>query len=85
MENKRKAKTEELKFEPPKPEDLPPLLEPEVPTFILVDEFLYSIRGNYMIETIGGFVQWIRQKSVPKKLPLSSWKSLFDEYSNRKV
>jgi len=62
--------------------------EPEsVPVMIKFNEFLSSISKSreFLPETIGGFVFWMKREGVPKSLPFNRWKELLVEYSIRKT
>jgi hypothetical protein len=59
----------------------------EMPTMIKINEFLSSVSKskNFLPETIGGFINWMKQSGIPKALPFTRWKELFEEYSKRIV
>ncbi len=90
----RKAKKSEVSMErKPEPEILEvkepvslPVRE-EMPVMIKFNEFLFSISKSreFLPETIGGFVAWMKREGVPKSLPYNRWKELLVEYSKRKV
>jgi hypothetical protein len=56
-------------------------------TLIKFQEFLFTIQKNkkYPIETIGGFINWMKRQGFPKSYPFSKWKELLDKYVIRKV
>jgi len=87
MTTERKAKKSEVTMEK-KPEILEVQKEPEsVPVMIKFNEFLSSISKSreFLPETIGGFVFWMKREGVPKSLPFNRWKELLVEYSIRKT
>jgi hypothetical protein len=49
------------------------------------NEFLNSLKGKYLIETIGGFSNWMKRYGIPKSLNETQWKDKLDEFMNRKV
>jgi hypothetical protein len=49
------------------------------------NEFLSSLKNSYLIETIGGFVNWMKRNGIPKSLTSVQWKEKLEEYINRKV
>jgi hypothetical protein len=56
------------------------------PTMIKLSEFINSssLRKTYKVETLGGFLFWVKDKA-PAKLPLENWKKLLDQFANRIV
>jgi hypothetical protein len=86
MTAERKAK-KEVAMEK-KPETLEMRKEPEsVPVMIKFNEFISSVSKSksreFLPETIGGFVFWMKREGVPKSLPYERWKELLVEYSKR--
>jgi hypothetical protein len=59
--------------------------EEEIPQFIKIEEFLSSVSRKYPIESLGGFVSWIKKDGMPRKLPFNKWKELLDTFRQRKV
>ena len=89
----RKAKKSEkseivMEKQPEVKEPLPPYVSrEEQPAKIKFNEFLNSISKSreFLPETIGGFVSWMRREGIPKSLSFDRWKELLVEYSQRKV
>ena len=67
----------------------PEIYEKEVvskpPVLISFNEFVGSIRNDYLIETLGGFINWMQKRGIQYKLPHEKWKEQLDTYVNRKV
>ena len=64
-----------------------PTLEPEpMPTMIRLTEFLNSepIRKAHKVETLGGFLNWVKNRSAAK-LPFDGWNKLLEQFSSRIV
>jgi hypothetical protein len=57
-----------------------------MPTMINLTEFINTgaLRKNFKVETLGGFLLWVKDKA-PTKLPFHNWKSLLDQFANRIV
>lgn len=74
---------------PEVPQEVPkaPISREEMPTMIKFNEFLSSVSKSreFLPETIGGFVSWMKREGMPKALPFTRWKELFVEYSKRIV
>ena len=64
-----------------------PISREEMPVMIKFNEFLFTISKSkeFLPETIGGFVAWMKRNGVPKSLPFNRWKELLVEYSIRKT
>lgn len=59
--------------------------EEPVPSLVKIEEFLKSISRSYGIESLGGFVNWIKREGAPPKWPFQMWKNKLDEYLGRKI
>lgn len=71
----RKSKGEEvMKFEEEKV---------DVPSLVRIEEFLKSISKEYPVESLGGFVYWIKKQGAPVRWPFSMWKQRLEEYLGR--
>jgi hypothetical protein len=93
MTTERKAKKEVTMEKKPEilevqkePESVP-IRREETPVMIKFNEFLSSISKSreFLPETIGGFIFWMKREGVPKSLPFNRWKELLVEYSIRKT
>jgi hypothetical protein len=74
------VKEREAKKEPSK------LEAPVRLTMIGLNEFINtgSLSRTYKVETLGGFLTWVKGKA-PSKLPFESWRKMLDEFANRIV
>ncbi len=67
----------------------PPVVEElqELPTKIKFNEFLSGIQKarEFLPETVGGFIAWMKREGVPKSLPYNRWRELLVEYTKRKT
>jgi len=59
--------------------------EEEVPSLVTLNEFLGTIGKEYPIESIGGFIYWVKKQGAPKKWPINMWKEKLNEFLTRKV
>jgi hypothetical protein len=80
VKEKEQAKSQHLLKSKPMSESTP---EP-TPTMIRLVEFMSSgaIRKEYKVETLGGFLNWVKDKA-PIKLSFDNWKKLLDQFANR--
>lgn len=80
MERKPKA---ELVVEKPEVYEKVEVTEP--PVLISFNEFIGTVRNDYLVETLGGFINWMQKRGIRYKLPYNRWKEQLDSYVNRKV
>jgi hypothetical protein len=56
----------------------------EIPSLILLNEFINSMLNKFQIETLGGFARWAKG-NCPAKWSYAMWKKTLDDYLARKV
>lgn len=85
VKEEKDMKTEEPIDTLPKPEVYEKIEVQEIPTLIKPDEFLQLMSKEYPVESMGGFIYWMKKQGMPPKWPLKMWKAKLDEYFNRKL
>lgn len=70
-----------------KQSELKPEIEPKeaIPSLVRMEEFLQSISKDYPVESLGGFIFWVKRNGVPKRWPVHLWKQKLEEYLGRKI
>lgn len=88
----RKGKEEIMKDEPKevivdevKPEIYEKPEVKETPVLIRPEEFLQLISREYPVESMGGFIFWLKRQGMPPKWPLKMWRAKLEQYLNRKL
>ena len=57
----------------------------EAPSLASMDEFLSTIKKNYRIESLGGFIHWIQRVGRTPRMSIKQWNDKFNEFMTRKV
>lgn len=88
MSKKGKEQTIEVEISEPEMkevvlEEIPQIVEP--PVLVRAGEFLQIISKQYPVESMGGFIYWLKKQGMPPKWPLNMWKAKLEEYLNRKL
>lgn len=61
------------------------VIEEAPETLIKFQEFMFSIKNQYSIESLGGFSEWIRRQGMPPKWTHKMWLRKLEEYLQRRV